>query len=131
MKCLFDNNLPSKLAKTLNYLEGDEGIRVEHISEKFSADTSDIIWIDKLKKETGWFVITKDTQIRKKPHERKAWQDSHIPVVFLPKNWLNHDFWEIAWRLIRYWPKLKDVITANKKSVSIELSINGKISVIK
>jgi predicted nuclease of predicted toxin-antitoxin system len=31
MKCLFDNNMPPKLAKTLNFLEGDEGIPVIHL----------------------------------------------------------------------------------------------------
>ena len=42
MKCPFDNNLPPKLAVTLNYLEGDDGIVVEHIKEKFSSDTPDM-----------------------------------------------------------------------------------------
>ena len=60
MKCLFDNNLSSKLSRTLNYLEGDKGIIVEHIREKFSADTPDIDWIRKLAKEGDWFIITKD-----------------------------------------------------------------------
>ena len=131
MKCLFDNNLSPKLARTLNYLEGDEGITVEHIKEKFSADTPDISWIEKLKKEGGWFVITKDNQIRKKPHERKAWQESHIPFVFLHKTWFNHGFWEIAWRFIRYWPELKETITNDRKIESFELSVKGKLTVIK
>jgi len=130
MKCLFDNNLPPKLAVTLNYLEGDDGIVVEHIKEKFSSDTPDIEWINKLAKEGGWFVITKDNQIRKKPHERYAWQESHIPVVFLHKSWMNYDFWEIAWRFVKYWPNLKENISHNRKIKSFELTINGKITVI-
>ena len=129
MKCLFDNNLPPKLARTLNFLEGDDGISVEHIKEKFSANTPDIDWISVLSKETNWFIITKDNQIRKKPHERKAWQESHIPIVFLQKTWMNHDFWEIAWRLIKYWPVLKETINKNKKIESFELSVKGKITV--
>ena len=130
MKCLFDNNLSPKLAKTLNYLEGNEGIPVEHLKEKFPASASDIEWISKLSKEGNWFVITQDSQIRKKPHERKAWQESHIPIVFLQKAWINHNFWEIAWRLIKYWPKLKESIENNKRKLSFELSINGKITVL-
>jgi hypothetical protein len=54
----FDNNLPPKLAVTLNYLEGDGGIVVEHIKERFSSDTPDIEWINTLAKEGDWFVIT-------------------------------------------------------------------------
>ena len=131
MKCLFDNNLSPKLAKTLSYLEGNDGIVVEHIKEKFSSDTLDIEWINKLAKEGDWFVITEDTQIRKNTqHERKAWQESHIPIVFLPKSWVKHNFWEIAWRFIRYWPYLKESICHNHKTKSFELTINGKITVI-
>ena len=130
MKCLFDNNLPSKLAKTLSFLEGDDGIIVKHLSEICSPDTSDIKWLTQLSDEGEWFVITKDNQIRKTSHERKAWQESHIPIVFLPKSWKNFSLWEMAWRIIRYWPNLKESINYNRKNKSFELLINGKINVI-
>jgi len=127
MKCLFDNNMPPKLAKTLKFLEGDDGIVVEHLNEKFLPNTPDIEWITKLSKEGGWFVITKDNQIRKRSNEKRAWQESHIPVVFLQKSWMNYDFWEIAWRFIRHWQKLKENISRNRKIESFELTVNGKI----
>ena len=130
MKCLFDNNMPPKLAKTLNFLEGDEGITVEHLKDKFPPDTSDIGWIKRLTKEGDWFVITQDNQIRKRSHERKAWQESHIPIIFLQKSWINHDLWEMAWRLIKYWPNLKENIKRNRKNESLLLSINGKITIV-
>ena len=130
MKCLFDNNLSPKLARALNLLEGDDGIPVKHLKEKFTSDTPDIRWIEKLTQEGNWFVITTDNQIRKKPHERKAWLESNIPIVFLPKAWVVFDFWDIAWRFIRYWPNLKESINRCKKNESLELSINGKIKLI-
>ena len=130
MKCLFDNNMPPKLAKTLSFLEGDDGIIVEHLKEKFPSNISDIEWISKLSKEGNWFVITQDNRIRKKNHEKKAWQEAHIPIVFLQKSWVKQNFWETTWRLIRYWPKLKESIYRSRKKESFELSINGKISEI-
>ena len=129
MKCLFDNNLSPKLARTLSFLEGEDGIPVVHLKEKFSSDTSDIEWIKKLNQEGGWFIITKDTHIRKRPHERKVWQESNIPIVFLPNTWTNFTFWDIAWRLIRHWPNLKDNINHLGKRESLELSVNGKITI--
>jgi len=89
MKCLFDNMMPPKLAKTLSFLEGDDGIPVTYFKEKFPPDTPDIKWIEELAKESDWFVITKDNQIRKRTHERKAWQESHIPkkYPFLPQSY--------------------------------------------
>jgi len=128
MKCLFDNNMPPKLAKTLKFLEGNDGIVVDHLNEKFLPNTPDIEWITKLAKEGDWFVITKDNQIRKRSNEKKAWQESHIPIVFLTKSWMNYDFWEIAWRFIKHWPKLKEKIINNRKIESFELALNGNIT---
>jgi len=130
MKCLFDNNMPPKLAKTLSFLEGDDGITVEHLKEKFPPDTPDVEWIEKLSKEGEWFIITRDNQIRKKSHEIKAWQESHIPIVFLQKSWINRNLWEMAWRLIKYWPELKESVNRNRKNESFQLTINGTITVI-
>lgn len=129
MRCLFDNNLPPKLAKTLNYLEGDDGISVEHLKDKFPPNTSDIEWMEKLSKEGDWFIITRDNKIKKRPHERKAWQESHMPIVFLQKTWTNHNLWEIAWRFIKYWPKLKESVCHSGKAKSFTLTIQGKLLV--
>jgi hypothetical protein len=126
MKCLFDNCLPKKLSKTIQYLEGEDGIKVFHLQNKFSPDTPDIGWINSLSKEGNWFVITRDNQIKKKPHERKAWKEAGLPVVFLAKNWMHFDFWDIAWRFIRYWPSIKDIIERSR--VSYTLTINGKLN---
>jgi predicted nuclease of predicted toxin-antitoxin system len=130
MKCLFDNNMPPKLAKTLNFLEGDEGITVEHLKEMFPPDTPDIEWIKKLAKEGKWFIITQDNQIRKRTHEKKAWQESHISIIFLQKSWIRLNLWEMAWRLIKYWPELKEALARSRKNESFQLSINGKITAI-
>jgi hypothetical protein len=128
MKCLFDNCLPKKLAKTLHYLEGDDGMSVIHLSDQFPSNTPDIEWIHQLSKEGGWFVITRDNQIKKKPHEIKAWQEANLPIVFLQKSWMNFDFWNIAWRIIRYWPDIKGNMSKLQNYGSIILTINGKIN---
>lgn len=130
MKCLFDNQLPPKLAKTLSFLEGEDGIIVVHLKERFSPDVEDVEWINKLAKEGGWFVITKDNQIRKRTHERRAWQESHIPIVFLQKTWINLNLWEMAWRLIKCWPNLKETIKQDRGRKSFQLSVNGNITAI-
>jgi predicted nuclease of predicted toxin-antitoxin system len=130
MKCLFDNGLPKRLAKTLAYLEGEDGITVIHLSEKFPQNTPDITWITQLSDEKDWFVITKDNQIKKRTHERRAWQESNVPIVFLQKSWMNFDFWNITWRMIRFWPKIKESISKLKNNESIILTVNGNISLI-
>ncbi|MDR0512964.1 MAG: hypothetical protein LBG93_07680 [Treponema sp.] len=128
MKCLFDNQMSPRLAKILAIMEGGGGVVVTHLREKFPPNTPDIEWIEKLGKERNWFVITRDNQIRKRPHEKKMWQESNLPIVFLEKPWLNYDLWEIVWRFVKYWPDLKDAISQSKYNDSFLLSGNGKIS---
>jgi hypothetical protein len=36
MKCVFDENMPIKLCRALNYLEGEHGIQVKHMTELVS-----------------------------------------------------------------------------------------------
>jgi hypothetical protein len=119
--------MPSKLAKTLTFLEGEDGIPVEHLKDKFLPETPDVDWIKKLSKEGDWFIVTKDNQIRKRTHERKAWLESNIPIVFLEKSWIKINFWGMAWRLIKYWPDLKEKIMKLRKNGSLSLTINGTI----
>lgn len=128
MKCVFDNNLPPKLARALNELEGKNGIEVIHLREAFPANTDDITWINALGKESDCFVVTKDRNIRKNPHERKAWQESGLRIIFLQKTWFNHDFWDISWRLIKRWGDLKKAVSKMKANETMILPITGKIS---
>ena len=123
--------MPPKLAKTLNYLEGEHGFLVQHLKDKFPPNTPDVEWIEKLSKEGDWFVITKDSNIKKSNHEKKAWEESGLQVVFLDKAWGKKlDFWEIAWRFIKFWPELKKSIDHSMPSTSFQLNINGKIKVL-
>jgi len=127
MKCVFDNNLPPKLARALNVLEGQHGIEVLHLRDIFPENTDDITWINELSKESDCFIITKDKNIRRNPHERKAWKESGLKIVFLQKTWFNHDFWQISWRLIKRWIDLKKAVDRMKDNETLILPITGKI----
>lgn len=131
MKCVFDNNLPPKLARALNELEGEHGIEVVHLRDAFPENTDDITWIKELSTETECFVITKDRNIRKNPHERKAWEESGLNIVFLQKSWFNHTLWEISWRMVKRWRELCDKIATLKRDQVIVLPITGKIEVMR
>ena len=129
MKCLFDNCLPIKISKTLNFLEGDSGIEVIHLTEKFSPDATDVDWITTLGKEKNWFVISKDNKIKKSPQELLAWKESKLPIVFLKKSWMAFPFWDLAWRLVKYWPAIKLSIKPGSQK-SFIFGVNGKIEEI-
>jgi predicted nuclease of predicted toxin-antitoxin system len=129
LKCLFDNCLPLKISNTLNFLEGKSGIEVIHLSEKFSPNTEDVEWMTTLGKEKDWFVISKDRKIKKSPQELLAWKESKLPIVFLKKNWLDYQFWDLAWRIVKYWPEIKKNVKPNSQK-SFIFGVNGKIEEI-
>lgn len=131
MKCIFDNNLPPRLARALNELEGQHGIEVIHLRDIYPENTDDITWINELSNEPNCFVITKDKNIRKKPHELKAWQESGLKIVFLQKSWFNHDLWDISWRLVKRWKDLKTAVNKMKRNEALILPITGKLENIR
>jgi len=128
MRCLFDNQMPLKLARAINELEGKGAIAVEHLRDKFKHDISDVEWMQRLAEEGDWFVITKDNKIREKSYEIEIWKTSNLPIVFLPSDpWMKYRFWDTAWRLVKYWPLLRERILDNKNNESFILTAGGDI----
>lgn len=123
MTCVFDENLPIRLSKTLDYLEGEHGIRVKHITEIVKPSTSDEDWISLLGKDESCFVVTKDNKIKRNPAEVMAWRESGLTIIFLQDSWFDLDFWTMSWRFIKIWPnlKLKIARTYNKKSILVRI----------
>lgn len=130
MKCVFDENMPLKLANTLNCLEGKDGIEVKHMTEIVPTSTADEAWIRLLAEEGKCFVITKDNKIKKNPCELLAWQESNLTIVFLQDSWFNLKFWDICWKFIKIWPDLKSTIEKSMDRKKIMVHIGGKVEII-
>ena len=118
MTCVFDENLPPKLARALNELEGNNGIEVKHLRDLFPAKTKDIEWIESLSNIEDCFIITKDRNIKRNPHERNAWKESRLQIVFLQKSWNNQKFWDFSWKMIKRWEDIKFNIKSKKINIS-------------
>ena len=127
MTCIFDENLPPKLARALNELEGSNGIKVLHLREMFPPSTKDIEWIKELAIIDNCFIITKDRNIKRNPHEYLAWQESNLSIVFMKKSWKDQKSWNMSWKLIKRWEEIKQKVSFNK---SLLLPVAGKIEEI-
>jgi hypothetical protein len=108
LKVFFDNNLSPYLAHALDVLLGPEGDRVVHLTDRFSADTEDRVWMTALGDERGWIVISADRRIHRNRLERDAWRRSGLVVFFLSPQWHRLRSTDIAWRLLRWWPRIRD-----------------------
>jgi len=75
---LLDNNFPPQLAKALGLLD-QEDCQYRHSAAEFGADAPDETIFAGVK-ERGWFLVTQDAAMHRKPAQRKAILDSGIGV---------------------------------------------------
>lgn len=133
MKFFVDNNLPQALAHALNALSTPENHSVIHLKDKFPQDTEDSVWIEALSKEGGWVVLTHDNL--NKGIEREVLRQAGLLVFFLDKSWSNHKFWEKAYQLVRWWPRIMEQSSGIQGGAAFKVSWNfsgkGKFEQIK
>ena len=130
MKFFLDNNLPPAIARALNELVGDEH-EVVHLRAKFSADTTDVEWIQSLGNEGDWIMITRDDAIIRKPQEREALKQSGITAFFLAQGWKHLTRWELAWKIVRWWPNIQEQASLVAKGAIfiVPVKYSGKFKV--
>jgi hypothetical protein len=132
LKVFLDNNLSPHLAHGLAALLEPEGDQVVHLSDKFPRNTADRVWIETLGNEGGWVVISADRRIGRNPLEREAWRRSRLLVFFLASQWGKSPSIEIAWRLLRSWPRIREAATMFEPPATFEVPFSsGKLRVLR
>lgn len=126
MRFFFDNNLSPKLARSLDILVRPEH-QVVHLKEKFPADAPDVIWMRSLAKESDWVIVSGDLQIRRNPHEIKAWQEAGHTTFFLKKGWIDLTFWDQAWKFAKVFPDVVAKARRADKGSAFFITPNAKI----
>jgi hypothetical protein len=106
VRFFLDNNLAPALARALHELSEREDVEVVHLTSHFERSTPDSEWIQALSQEGGWAVVSGDYRITKRPHEKRIWQRAGLTGFFLARGWLKARFWDQAWMLTRWWPRI-------------------------
>lgn len=73
--------------------------------QKFAPGTPDAVWLAALAEHPDWIVITKDSQIRRRPLEREAYKNSRARVFTL--TCANLTGQQQAEALVRALPKIR------------------------
>lgn len=123
MNFIFDNNLPPALAQGIGALTKPDGHAVEHLRNRFAPNTPDVDWIEKLGSEGRWIILSGDLRIFRNRHEREVWRASGLTAFFLAKGWINHKFWEQAWRMMRWWPVIVEVAQLVQPGAAFEVPL--------
>jgi hypothetical protein len=134
LKVFLDNNLSPYLARALDAPLEPEGDQVVHLTDRFRADTEDRAWINALADEGGWVVISADRRIYRNRLEREAWRRSRLIVFFLASQWQRAGNIETAWRLLRWWPRIRDQAGIVAAPAAFELPLaygSGRVRVLR
>lgn len=126
MKLLVDNNLSPSLAHSLQPLFPE--FQIVALREKFSANTTDLEWMNALTVEGGWAALTAERRLKTRPHERLALDRSRIVFFFLTGSWLKYSIPETAWRLIRLVPLMaKQAAIADSGLFDLPVNASSKL----
>jgi len=126
VRLFFDNNLSPKLARSLHALVSPEH-HVVHLKELFAANTPDEIWMRSLAEQEDWVIISGDLQIRRNPHEIRAWQEAGHTTFFLKKGWIDLSFWDQAWKFAKVFPELLSTAQRASKGSAFFITPNARI----
>ena len=129
MHFFLDENISYRIANALDDLSSLDGDKVEHILERYRQGVQDTVWLTDLatNNPSNVVILTTDS-LNKNKAETQARIQSGI-TVFMLKNWKSQSYWDIAYRLVKYFPEIKKQAQTGKPKVAYSVSINGKIEI--
>lgn len=134
MRVFLDNNLSPYLARALNALLEPEGDQVVHLTDLFAPDIPDHEWITALSAAGEWVVVSGDIRIFRNRPEREAWRRSRLVVFFLAPQWSRARNIEKAWRLLRWWLRIREQAALMAPPAAFELPLaygNGRLKMLR
>lgn len=127
MKFLFDQCFPHHFVAVLRILYPEDSEALQHLEKdlKFGG-VEDLVWIPKLDKTFQWIIFTRDSRLRKRKLEKQAWKNAGHVVVFFEGPWAHANTHEQAWRVLRWWPTLKEVANRANPGEGFQAPFRGQ-----
>lgn len=116
MNFLFDNNISPKIAHAARELFQNNKHKIIHLTDKFTANTQDEVWLRQLIKEGNWALISID-RFQKNAFEKAALDDPNLISFILNNSWSKLRFIDQSYRLIRWIPQI--ISTAESNSCGV------------
>lgn len=102
MKVLIDENLPPRLARSLNALFAEKH-EVVHVRERYGPGVKDLQWITELSAEGRWIIISGDRRITRNKAEYNAFRSSSLVGFFMSKGLYKSPLLKQMERLLALW----------------------------
>lgn len=130
MRFFLDNCLSPYQARALSVLSEPDGHEVVHLMQEFPRrNTPDEVWISELARRGDWVIVSGDLRIFRSRPLKQVWLGARLTTFFLGKGWMNQDFWEQSWWLVRWWPRLIEQAERVERGTGFEVPAkpHGKI----
>lgn len=118
MTFLVDNNIGKNVAAGMSGFGED----VVHLTEHFSEDAPDTEWLADAGNK-GWFVITRDKRIRRRPLELGAVRKHSVGMFVLDGK--NQDRCKLIQQVVRNWPRIKEHARRQRRPFAFSIPANG------
>lgn len=115
-----DENMPRRLADALREQLGEN---VTHLYDHFGPNGALDPDVLRFVGERGWFLVSRDRKMMRRPHEREVIQRMGIGAFFL-KDSLN-DFCSIVRALVHNWPEMKRYARSRERPFALLLRERG------
>jgi hypothetical protein len=130
LKVAFDQNVPIGMVRILQSFAKETQFRKisGNFEIKAAADytpkpgdddyrpKNDVPWLKRFADDGGKVVISGDTQMRQRGHERLALIEHGFIVIFFEGQWSGWKFWRKCALLIHWWPVIAAKIKRAKKA---------------
>jgi PIN like domain len=130
LKVVFDQNVPIGLVRVLQTFAKEHQFRKisGNFEIKAAADytpqpgdddyrpNNDVPWLKRFADAGGNVVISGDTNMKSRAHERLALIEGGFVVIFFEPQWSNWKFWRKCALLIHWWPVIAAKIRRAKKA---------------
>jgi PIN like domain len=142
LKIAFDENIPIAMVKAfevfskeqaLKKLTGDFTIESAETYAPLKQDgdyiaKSDVPWVKRFSDAGGRIIISGDTNMKFKPHERLALIKAGMVVVFFEPKWNNWNFYDKCASIMHWWPVLAKRVKSAEKGTFWQVPLNWKAS---
>jgi hypothetical protein len=138
LKIAFDQNIPIGMVKVLSAFASEKQFR--KISGNFELKSAaeytpkpgdddwlpnnDVPWLKRFAEDGGKVVISGDTKMKERPHERLALIECGFIVIFFEPQWSNWKFWRKCALLINWWPVIAAKVKKAKKASFYHIPCN-------
>jgi hypothetical protein len=124
VRVLFDNNLPPRVARSLNELFAGEH-EIVALRDKFAQTIRDVDWIQQLSREGTWVVVSGDRRITRNRAERNAFRNSRLIGFFLAKGLYKSKVPKQAERLLALWENMEKIVGVVQSGAMFELPMRS------